>query len=650
MQPRADATARLVRAPVFGMTWLAALALAARGALGAAGDCNPYTPTTLMYFEGADPSAPGFQQLVNGYWTAKSGASGLGSPVDWQIVRNCSTRNELAVVTSSDDRALRLQVWNGSAWSAPSTLVANCGDIADRAFDAEYEQSSAELLAVYRKGGSPNLYYRTYAAGSPGEQMYSPGLGSAPLWVRLVAKPGSDEILMVVCAGSGLYGAVWNGSSFGNFTTLTNNLPPTGRPYGAAYMLTSGRALVVWGVNGLSTPQYALWSGGWSGVASLPAVGGTPGRIELAPCPKKTSNDVLLACIDSANHISVCNWNGSAWGAMTTVDTAAANDYERRVGLSYQPDGARALVLWHTNGQNAVRYKTWSGSAWSGTLVGPDLGSEMVSVRMVPASDSDDEIVAVMQHRGPWSIGDYQVYSSNGIDSLSGVTVQGVVGQQVGGVALPTPPSDAPGGADKSYGNGATATIAPGAYRDLTAGNGFVLNISAGQYVFRNWSAGNATTINADVTAGDIEFIVTGSVSAINNFTLNTTGTGRVTFRIVSGDFVTNNNASVLNASIIAYNGSINFGNNTTVAGVLWARNNITVNSGTIQMGVSPGTPSGTGKLSISRWSGGSLSPAGLVTSSLYGYNNRDCFGVSAPPFGAPLMYISRWREVGQDE
>jgi hypothetical protein len=270
---------------------------------------------------------------------------------------------------------------------------------------------------------------------------------------------------------------------------------------------------------------------------------------------------------------------------------------------------------------------------------------------MAPVGDSDDEIVAVLHHHGALNIGDYQVYSSNGVDSLIGVTVQGAVGQQVPGVALPPPPSDTPGVVDKTFGNSVTTTIAPGAYRDLSAGNGFVMNISAGTYVFRNWTAGNSTIINADTTGGDINFIVTGTVSAINNFSLNTSGNGgQVTFRIVTGDFVTNNNASVLNASIITYGGSINFGSNTTVVGVLWARNNITVNSGTIQTGSSPATPSGTGKLSIARWSGGSLSPATLATSSLYAYNNRDSFAVSAPPFGAPLLYISRWREIGQDE
>jgi hypothetical protein len=612
---------------------------------------NPYTPTTAVYSQSGGGSTPEFQQFAGDLWTPRAPVTGLGSPVDWQEVRNCPKRNELALVTSSDDHTLRLQVWDGSGWGAPALLAPDCGDLSDRPFDAEYEQGSAELLTVYRKGANTNLYYRTYTTGAPVEQIYAPGLPSAPAWVRLVPKPGCDEILMVVCAGSSLYGAVWNGASFGNFTTLTTNLPPAGRPYNAAYTLTSGRALVVWGVNGSSTPQYTTWNGGsWAPAAALPGVGGTPGRIELVPCPKPASNDILFASIDSARHICVCNWNGSAWGAVTTVETSAASGTERRVALSYQRDGTKALLLWHTGGSNALRYRTWSGFAWSGTLVGPDLGSELVSARMAPASDSDDQIVALLHHRGPSGIGDYQVYSSNGADSLSGVSVEGPVGQQVPGVSLPPPPTNAPGSSDTAFGNNVTTTIAPGAYRDLAAGNAFVLNISSGTYVFRNWTAGNSTTINADTSGGDINFIVTGAVSAINNFVLNKTGGGTVTFRIVTGDFNTNNNASQLNASIIAYNGVISFGNNTAVVGVLWARGNITVNSGTILMGSSPSAPAGNARLSVVKWSAGSLSSPSLVTSSLYAYSGRDSFAVSAPPFGAPLLHISRWREVGQDE
>src|SRR5258706_12437920 len=99
---------------------------------------------------------------------------------------------------------------------------------------------------------------------------------------------------MLVCAASNLYAAVWNGSAFANSTTLTPSLPGTGRPDAGAYMLTNGRAIVAWGVNGSSTPQYTTWNGSsWAAAASLPTVSGTPGRIELAPCPKKNSNDVL---------------------------------------------------------------------------------------------------------------------------------------------------------------------------------------------------------------------------------------------------------------------------------------------------------------------------------------------------------------------
>src|ERR1051325_10162027 len=273
------------------------------------------------------------------------------------------------MMTGCDDRGVRLQLWNGAAWGSASVLTSDCGTYTERPFDAEYEQTSGELLAVYAQGTSTSLYSRTHASATPSEQTFAAGFNSVPVWMKLVTKHGSDELVLIVATATNLYGMVWNGSAFGNQVTLSTTLPGSGHPYSPAYELTSGHAMVVWGNNASSTPQYRTWNGtSWSSAASLPAVGGTPVTMELIGCPKKTSNELLVSCIDSANHISVCNWTGSAWGTMTTIDTAAASTTERRVGMGYQLDGTKALVVWPPTGQTAVRYRTWSGTAWSGAL------------------------------------------------------------------------------------------------------------------------------------------------------------------------------------------------------------------------------------------------------------------------------------------
>jgi hypothetical protein len=617
------------------------------GALG--GGLNPYTQTMSAYVETTAGSSPQYQRYQSG-WTSKAAASGVASPCEWQVLRNCSLRNELALVTCNDHAGVELQVWNGVSWSGTSMMTNDCGTYSDRVFDAEYEQATGQLLVVYRKSASTNLYYRSFTNASPTEQTFAAALAAPPIWVKLVARPGSDEMVLLAATATNLYAAVWDGASFGNLTTLTTTLPPLTYPYDSAYLLTSRKALVVWGNSASLTPMYTTWNGtAWAPAGALPAVAGTPTMVTLAGCSKTGSNEALMACIDSTKRISACAFSGTSWGTMSTLENNAASSTERRVDVAYERDGSRALALWHRSGQNALRYRTWSSGAWSGTQVGPDMGAESRIVRLVPGESSPDEVVAAVQTRGSTSLGDYAVYSTGGVDSLGGTAVEGLVGQQVPGVALPAPPAVTPGTVDKTYGNGTTTTLAPGAYRDLTSGNSFNLNLSGGTYVFRNASSGNGTTFTCNTAAGDIHIIFTGTVGAWNGLSLNNTGTGQVVFELITGNFTANNNASVINASIVAYAGSISFGNNASIDGRLYAAGNISVGSGVISESVSPFPPND-GSLKVMRWAGGSINPPMTATTKVSGWASRQAWALSAPPFGAPLLYVGRWWEIGQDE
>jgi hypothetical protein len=614
------------------------------------GGVNSYTQTMYSFVDSTTPTTPQYQRYVVWSWTTKAGASPLASTAMWQVLRNCPLRDEISLITCNDQRGVELQTWSASAWGATSTVVSDCGTYYDRVWDAEYEQAAAALLAVYCKPASTSLYYRLYTTPSPSEQTYAPGLAATPIWIKLIAHPGTDEMVLIAATSTNLYAAVWNGTSFGNFTTLSTTLVPLTYPYDSAYTLTSGKAVVVWSNSASLTPMYTTWNGSaWATAAALPALSGTVTLMKLAPSPKYGGNEIMLACLDTTKHFSAVAYNGTTWGSVTTLDSNMATGYERRMDVAYEREGNRALALWHTNGQNALRYRTWSSGAWSGALVGPDMGSETRIVRLVPGVLDNDEVMAAVQIRGVTALGDYQIYSQTGVDSLGTTAVQGLVGQQIAGVNLPAAPSVTPGAVDKTYPNNTTTTIAPGSYRDLNVGNSFVGNLSAGTYIFRNASSGNGTTFNCDTTGGDVTIIFTGTVGAWNGLNIGNTGKGQVIFQLITGSFSANNNASVFNASVIAYAGSITFGNNTTLEGRLYANGNITVGSGTIEESVSPYPPS-PGKLDIIRWQGGALSTPVTASAGVSGWASRQPWALSAPPFGAPLLYISRWREIGPDE
>jgi hypothetical protein len=608
------------------------------------------TPSTISYVDSSAPNTPKYRQFVNSSWVTSANTSTVSSTVDWQIIRNNPKTNELALATISDDRALRLQFWNGSSWGAATTLASDTGNSSDRVYDAEYEQYSGQLLVAYSKTGSNAIYYRTYTTSNPSEQSYAI-LNAPARWIALAPKSGSDELLMIVATDVNLYGAVWNGSNFGNLTTLETNLPLVGRPWGISYN-QAGTGMVVWGANASTLPKYATWNGtAWSTTATMPAVGGTPSMMALKPKPTTSSTELLLAITDSSNKINVTNWNGTAWSAMTTVETAVANAYQPRAGLAYQPNGAGALLVWHTSGQNAVRYRTWSGTSWSGTQTGPNMGSESLIVRLVPGLSSDEVIAAVQCKPAGPGIADYTVYSQSGTLSVPGSAIEGTSGQQIAGISLPTPPAYTVGSTNLTYGNNTAVTLPPGNYGNLSTGNSVTINMSAGTYVFKTWpSPGNHDTLACNTSAGNISIIVaTGNVVTSNNYSIINTGGGQVTFHIIAGNFDASNNASAVYATFLCYGGYIKFGNGTLVRGHVYASGNITLGSGTI-IDANSSLPPTPGILQVMRWSGGTLGTPSTFSTQIPGYIHREDFALSAPPPNAPSLYITRWHEVGQDE
>ena len=565
------------RSPILGLLSLCALLLVS------AESRAQQTLPAAAYATGSSTTLPAGKQFASGAWGTANTTSTLGGDVAWQVLLNSPITSGRALLSLAQDFSLSIAFWSGSSWGSTTTLTTNAGAYATRPFAAAYEQSSGNLMAVYRKSSSTTLYYRTYTTATPAEQSFSMSLAAVPTWMQLVGKPYSNEMVLVVAAGSSLYAAVWNGTAWGNTTTLSAALPTSGQPFSVAYMTYSGKALVAWTAT-TGAPQYTIWNGtSWATTSSMPAIGGgvPAGWLTLASRP--TSNEILFACTGTDKQINTNNWTGSGWGSNLVVETTAKDCYTPRFGLSYEADAATAVLAWHKSGQNALLYRTWSGGAWSAQQTGPDMGSESLSIRLAPGANSG-EVMMLVRRRGAASLFDYTAYSQGSTVSTGSTNITGQVGQQVTGVTLPTPPAATAGSTSINLGSNATQTIAPGAYAALSAGSNSTLNFSAGTYVFTAITLSNSDTLNFDTSAGMISVIVTlGGVDMGNSVTFNNTGSAPVRLHIKAGDFTGNNSDTFNNIDVLVYNGDIDFNNGTSGTMSLYSSGSQTFkNNGTI--------------------------------------------------------------------
>jgi hypothetical protein len=331
-------------------------------------------------------------------WSSQSSANNIGGYGRWVVAARCPIRTETAVCLSDNDSDLNIQFLKEAGWSAVTELTNDVGTVANRPFYIAYEQLSGDLLMAYRKGNSNLLYYRIYnGTAISGESTLSLlGTGN-PVSVRLVSKPASDEILLVVLDSKKYVTAsVWNGSGWGN-TILLENQTETSTDEGiwAAYEGISGRAMVVWSASGTNTFQYRRWNGSaWSSEASGPSFSRTPVWLKLAANP--SSNEMILGSISNLCVLKLTVWNGSSWGSPLVVDTKGAASDRRSFDIAYENGSNRALAVWGRMASTDCFYRVWDGSSWSSEQTNPGHKSDSEVIQLVPGPAKNQIFVTVL--------------------------------------------------------------------------------------------------------------------------------------------------------------------------------------------------------------------------------------------------------------
>lgn len=350
-------------------------------------------------------------------WSAAAATIDVGSQQYWSVLRRCPTRYEMLATYTTHSRTLQTTMLTNNTWSPVLTFTNNLGTQDQRPHDAAYEALSGDGLVVYRIANGSTIYYRTWngSAWSAQQTVASPVSG-APRFLRLVPKPGSDEIMLVATTTDDKVGAmIWTGATWTDSVALDTGVNAGQREVAdAAYEASTGRCLVVWGKDSTTSPQYRIWSGSaWLTGGAAPSVGASPRWIRLAADP--ASATILMGCLDADEDINVNAWSGSAWGATTEVETAANTVNRRAFDLSFTSGGTSALLLWGAT-INTPRYRLWNGSSWGAQQLAPALSNHPLIVQLRPSSGTS-EILALFAVNGGQSCFEFLRFNGSSFDS-----------------------------------------------------------------------------------------------------------------------------------------------------------------------------------------------------------------------------------------
>ena len=227
---------------------------------------------------------------------------------------------------------------------------------------------------------------------------YPTSLGSGNVnWVRLVSKPGSNEIAMIVSkSNSYVYGAVWNGdtNSWGNQQTLVTTVSSTaGEAIGVEYIRAgtyAGHAMFVWGKSG--DDCYARrWTGSdWDATTANTNLWTTAYWLSLEADPN--SGKLALCVTDSGRNTNLRVYSGSAWDSGTSIGTTATANRQTYAIFETKPGHEGDILAFYVDG-TYFRYKhmDWNGSSYS--WGGADWLSSSSYVEWVNVARTEDGII-----------------------------------------------------------------------------------------------------------------------------------------------------------------------------------------------------------------------------------------------------------------
>ena len=159
-------------------------------------------------------------RIMNGTWGTASSTSKHGVDMREVVVKSARFKEEYIFAGLDSQGFITAQVYNGIKWTPTTTIerLNTAGDSIYRPFDLEYENDTDRAILVTRGGDNADPVYRIWngSVWSATSTIDIP-LTGAPRFIELASQrfSTSSKIAMIVIdANADIFGLEWNGSSW----------------------------------------------------------------------------------------------------------------------------------------------------------------------------------------------------------------------------------------------------------------------------------------------------------------------------------------------------------------------------------------------------------------------------------------------------
>lgn len=355
--------------------------------------------------------------LLNGRTAAWNGGSfdatqttpALAADLEFIVGASCSKRDEkiTAGILEQAENNIVGQMWNGSAWTnLPLNPLGKAATTGEVGVAVAYEQLSGDAVLVWTDRYQANGQRLRFSVWN-GTSWTSPVsitsyTGAEPSGMKMVAKPDSDEMALVIEDWNyAKHALIWNGSSWNSSTQLTPGTSDNNNifDFAVAYENLTGRAMALYGKNGQNHVYYRIWNGSsWTAEASRTAPTGMGRKRHFTAASDPGGNNIAVGVITEGSDAWCSIWNGTSWSAGNVVETDLSTREAPTLAIAFESQSGDLVAAYSQNNFKGVKYVTWSPttSTWSAEADAIPLGGDANSL-ILQSDLNTNEIMLVAQ-------------------------------------------------------------------------------------------------------------------------------------------------------------------------------------------------------------------------------------------------------------
>ncbi len=327
----------------------------------------------LMVYSELTVQVPRFRFWNGLVWGSELSGVSVGDTIRFEETAAAPTRDEYIIATEGSTGVVDAQVIDGVTDTAGNIARMNTAvsDPTQRGFDVAYETSSGDALVVACYGTEAT--YRVWNGSSwTATSTITLGVSTNCEWVKLISDPTSDEIILIVrdtTTGTVDYEAqVWSGSAWGNTLRPGAQATVANEGIAAEYEESGGQAVIAVSNGTLNSFVWSSWNGSaWAATSTV----ATGNDFEDGRITRDVGTDRMTLCyVDADSDIGYATWTGSSWSGTTEVEALGNSVNGRPVSCEYETAGSRDgyTMMVHSD-TTQIEYESWNGSATTAPAV-----------------------------------------------------------------------------------------------------------------------------------------------------------------------------------------------------------------------------------------------------------------------------------------